>query len=173
MSITITQVSASVRKPFIAFLPTANEPPTANFATPDTRNGHPILDFDDTSDEDAVFSAVLSPDYSGGGLTVEIYWLATSATSGDTVWNAAIERHEDDALDLDADSFAAANAVTDTAASASGEISVATITFTDGADMDSLAAGESFRLKITRDANNGSDTMSGDAELLRVVVRET
>jgi hypothetical protein len=39
--------------------------------------------------------------------------------------------------------------------------------------MDSLAAGESFRLRIYRDADNGSDTMTNDAELLRIEVRET
>jgi hypothetical protein len=50
-----------------------------------------------------------------------------------------------------------------------------TITFTDGADMDSLAAGEAFRLKIRRDADGtgGTDDITSDCELLRVVLRET
>ena len=39
--------------------------------------------------------------------------------------------------------------------------------------MDSLAVGESFRIKITRDADNGSDTMAGDAQLFAVKVKET
>jgi hypothetical protein len=37
--------------------------------------------------------------------------------------------------------------------------------------MDSLAAGEAFRLRVTRDA--ASDTATGDAELLAVVLRES
>lgn len=37
--------------------------------------------------------------------------------------------------------------------------------------IDSVVAGDGFRLKITRDANNGSDTMTGDAELIAVEVR--
>ena len=42
---------------------------------------------------------------------------------------------------------------------------------TDGADMDSVAAGELFRLKVTRDAT--SDDASGDAELYAVEIRES
>jgi hypothetical protein len=39
--------------------------------------------------------------------------------------------------------------------------------------MDSLAAGEPFRLKLARKAADGADNMTGDAEVLRVAVRET
>lgn len=155
------------------FTAQANQPPAANYATPDVRNAHPVLDFDAAADESAIFGSVLPRHYAGGGLTVTIAWMATSATTGDVVWNADVERHSDDDVDLDSDSFAGANAATGTTASATGEVQYTAITFTDGADMDSLAVGESFRLKITRDADNGSDTMAGDAELLSVEVRET
>lgn len=155
------------------FTPLANEPPASAFATFDLRNSVPVLDFDDATDESAVFGGVLPANYAGGGLTVTLVWMATSATSGDVVWNVDIEAHPDDAFDIDADGFVGANAATGTTASATGEQQYTAITFTDGADMDSLAATESFRLKVTRDANNGSDTMSGDAELLRVIVKET
>lgn len=157
----------------VVFTPHDNEPPAANYATLDTRNNVLVLDFDDTTDESAVFSGVLPAHYGGGGLTVTLVWMATSATTGDVVWNADIERHQDDAFDIDTDGFAGANAATATTASASGEQQYSDITFTDGADMDSLVAGESFRIKITRDANNGSDDMVGDAELLRVIIKET
>lgn len=156
----------------IFLLPNHNTPPTSNPATLDTRNNHKVLDFDDATDESAVFSAFLKG-YNGGGLTVKIIWAATSATTGNVVWNAEIERIQDDVTDIDSDSFAAANAVTATTASASGETSYDSITFTDGADMDSLADGEAFRIRITRDANNVSDTMTGDAELWGVCIVET
>lgn len=155
------------------FTPLQNEPPTSAFATFDTRNAVPVLDFDDGTDESAVFGGVLPSNYAGGGLTVTLVWMATSATTGDVVWNADFERHADDAFDIDSDGFAGAQAATGTTASATGEQQYTAITFTDGAQMDSLAATESFRLKITRDANNGSDNMSGDAELLRVIVKES
>lgn len=155
------------------FTPQQNQAPSSNFATLDSRNDHPVLDFDAASDEDEIFGGIMTRNYSGGGVTVTKVWLASTATSGDVVWNDSWERHEDDATDLDSDSFAAVNAATATTASASGEPQYTETAFTDGADMDSIAVGESFRFKLTRDANNGSDTMAGDAELLRIEVRET
>lgn len=157
----------------IVFTPLHNEPPSSNAATVDLRNQHAVLDFDAATDESARFGSVMPRNYAGGGVTVTLVWMASTATTGDTIWDVSWERHADDAFDLDSDGFAAVNAVTDTAASATGEVSYPTVTFTDGADMDSVAVGESFRLNVTRDANNASDTMAGDAELLRIEIKET
>lgn len=151
--------------------PTANKPPASAAALPDVRNQVPVLDFDADTDWSAVFHGVLPNDYAGGSLVVMICWLASSATSNDVVWNGAFERWEDDVTDLDSDSFASPQAVTATAPSASGEPSYDQIVFT-AAQIDGLVAGERFRLKITRDANNGSDDMAGDAELVGVHLYE-
>ena len=91
------------------FTPLANEPPSSNYATFDTRNSVAVLDFDDTTDESAVFGGVLPNNYASGGLTVTLVWMATSATSGGVSWDASIEAHPDDTFDIDADGFAAAN----------------------------------------------------------------
>ncbi len=155
----------------IIFTAMANVPPTSAFATLDMRNNHPVLDFDTTTAESAVFGAVLPSTYAGGGLSVDIYWTGATATSGDVVWDVAIEAMS--GLDLDADSFATAQTATGTANGTSGIYTKTTVTFTDGAQMDSLAASGAFRLKLTRDTADGADTMTGDAEVHRVVVRET
>ena len=160
----------------LVFTPLHNEPPTSIFATLDVRNSIPVLDFDASTDEEAVFGGVLPDNYAGGGLTVTLVWMATSATSGNVVWAVQIERHSDDDIDLDSDSFAALNnGGQDVAPSASGEVSYDDVTFTNGADMDSLDKNESFRLKVRRDADNtaATDDMSGDAVLMRVIVKET
>jgi hypothetical protein len=154
----------------LQFGPLVAEAPSANFATLDTRNGHPVLDFDAGTDESTCFHGVLPADYAGGGINVDIYWTATSATSGDVVWNASIEALA--GLDIDADSFATAQAATGTANGTSGILTKTTIAISDGANMDSLAAGGLFRLKIARNADDGADTMTGDAEMLRVMVSE-
>lgn len=52
-----------------------------------------------------------------------------------------------------------------------GHVDIVNVAFTDGADMDSVAVGESFRMKVTRDA--ASDDATGDAELVKVEIRET
>jgi hypothetical protein len=159
----------------ILFRPAQNEPPTANFATFDTRNGHPVLDFDGTTDEEAVFSGVLPDGYTGGGLTVDTWWSFTSATSGSLRVQAAIERIDVSSLDIDADSFASFQSAGGSAPGTTGQVIKVSITFTNGAQMDSLAAGEAFRLKIRRDADgtSGTDDITTDAELLMVQVKET
>lgn len=155
--------------------PLGNEPPASNPATPDLRNAHPVLDFDGSTDEEAVWTGVLPNTYGGGGLTVDTFWAFTSATSGSLRVQAAIERIQASTLDIDADSFASFNSAGGTAPGTSGHVIKVTVTFASGAEMDSLAAGELFRLKIRRDADgtSGTDDIATDAELLMVTVRET
>jgi hypothetical protein len=171
------------------FTPHANEPPATNFATIDLRNGHMVLDFDGGTAESALFGGILPRNYAGGGITVTLLWMGGSAAllrdaiaggdiitplaTGNVKWNAAFERHQVATDDLDTDSFATAQTVTSAAPATDGSVQSASIPFTNGAQIDSLAVGESFRLKVTRDAADAGDTMTGDAELLRVELRET
>lgn len=157
----------------VVFTALNNQPPSSNFATLDTRNGIAVLDFDASTDESAIFLGILPSDYNvATGLTVDIDWMATSATSGTCRWEASFERMN---TDEDSDSFAAANSAGTVTSGTSGIINRTSITFVHGSEMDSLAAGEPFRLKITRDANGttGTDDMAGDSELVAVRVRES
>lgn len=156
----------------VIFTALANEPTSSNYATLDTRNQHPVLDFDDTTNEDAVFSSIMPRAYAGGGVTVYIHYSMTSATSGDIDWDVAFERIGDAQQDVDSDGFAAVNSTDNTTVpGTSGHVDIVNITFTDGADMDSVAVGEKFRIKVTRDAS--SDTATGDAELHAIEIKET
>ena len=161
--------------PMATFLPGANEPPTAAFATLDTRNVHPVLDFDGATDEEAVWTGVLPSNYGASGLDVNIFCALTSATSGSIRWQAAIERIDTSSLDVDADSFPAFQSAGGIAPGTTGQVIKVTIAFTEGAQMDSLAAGELFRLKIRRDADgtSGTDDITTDAEVFAVYVEET
>lgn len=144
----------------------SNQPPATNFATLDTRNSIAVLDFDDTTDESAIFVSVCPEGANlASGLSIRLIWTATTATSGAVVWDASLERMT---TDIDTDSFDTAASVTTTTNATSGVPNYSTITLTT---IDSLAAGDGFRLKINRDANNASDTMTGDAELIAVEVR--
>ena len=151
----------------------ADLPTSGDVPSPDSRNDHPVLDFDAATAETVNFPIVLPRHYGGGGVTATIIWSAATATTAETRWSLAWERHEDDAFDLDADGFATAKTVDATAPSASGEVSYDTIAFTDGAEIDSIAVGESGRLRLIRDAANVADDMAGDAELHRIEIRET
>lgn len=150
-----------------------NEPPATLAATFDVRNIHPVLNFDAAADWFANFGGIMPRNYGGGGITVYIHWSAATATSGDVIWAAAFERIGEGQQDIDADSFAAVQTVTATAPGTSGFLDIAAITFTNGAQMDSVAVGEGFRLQISRDANAGGDTMAGYAQLRFVEIKET
>jgi len=154
----------------IVFAPRDNEPPATNFATLDTRNSRPCLDFDDTVQETAIFSKILPFSYSGSGIRVTIYCAMTTATTGTVGWDISIERVDASNLDLDTDSFATAQTVTATTVpTVSGQILAMTVNISNGTSMDSLAAGEMFRLRIRRDV--AADNAVGDAELFMVHMR--
>lgn len=156
----------------LIFLPQQNEPPSANYATFDLRNGHLVLDFDTTTGESAIFKGVMPRHYSGGGVTIYVHYSMTSATSGTCGWLTAFERVSDSQQDIDSDGFASANTLTAvTVPATSGHVDIASVAHTDGAQMDSVAVGEGFRLKITRDVAN--DDAAGDAELWAIEIKET
>lgn len=162
-------------KPFAFLSPIGNEPPATAYATYDTRNSHPVLDFDGATDEEAVWTIQLPDWYGGGGLTVDTWWALASATSGNLRVQAAIERIDVSSLDIDADSFASFNSAGGTAPGTSGMVIKISITFTSGAQMDSAVAGELIRVKIRRDADgtSGTDDITTDANFVGAVVRET
>lgn len=149
-----------------------NEPPATNYATLDKRNGHPCLDFDTTTQEAAIFRGVLPRIYSGGGITVYVHWAASSATTGTGGWDVAFERVGDSQQDVDADSFATAQTVTAaTVPGTSGHVDITNVAVSNGANMDSIAVGEMFRLRVRRDVAN--DNAAGDLELYAVELKET
>ena len=153
-------------KTYAVFTALDNNPPSTAFMTLDTRNSVPCLDADDATDESAVFVGIIPEGASlGSGLKIRLHWAATTATSGDVRWDVQLERMT---TDLDSDSFDTIASATATTNGASGILTVTEITLTT---IDSVTAGDGFRLKVTRDANNAADTMSGDCELYICEVR--
>lgn len=154
-------------------------PPATSYATLDTRSGGStpaesmtVWDFDASATEYMDFKCRLSEDYDGGGLTFQIVWMATSATSGEVVWEIAIRRM--DAADWDTAHTYDFNTASDSTAPATNGTPVTlTLTFTDGADMDSWAAGEYAMIRIRRKHDAAGDDMAGDAELVGISGKET
>ena len=140
---------------------------------PDRRNDQDILVCDAGQDDEFDLPIVVPEDYAGGGMTAKLFTSATTATTGVARWSLQWERHQDDAFDTDADGFATALTVDVTAPSASGEISEDDIAFTDGAQIDSIAAGEIGRIRCSRVGTHANDTMAAGGEFRGVSIRET
>ncbi len=109
--------------------------------------------------------------YGGGGLTFTLPWTAASATTGTVIWGIGIHRLQAGTTDVDVSFTYDYNASSaDTAPATNGTLFNSTITFTNGADMNSWANGELAIVRVRRDI---ADSMVGNSELWGIVGKET
>ncbi len=150
--------------------------PTTNFATRDTRNNHPVLDFDASTAETAYFKAFVphgsSFAASGTALTFLLESTATSATSGNIGWGVSIERIVANGIDIDSDSFGTEQTGSVAVNATSGKVSEVSITFTLAQLPASIAEGDQIRIAVRRNTSVGSNH-TGDAELLGLYANMT
>lgn len=156
----------------VVLLPESANFPSSNMPAPSVDGQlRPALGFDASVDESCDWTFI-APQGLTGALTLVVTYRMASATTGNVVLQAALEAITDgDATDTDAaSSFDTANssgavAVPGTA----GYIDQASITMTNA---DSIAAGDYCRLRLNRDADNGSDTAAGDLQVLALELRD-
>jgi hypothetical protein len=158
----------------IQFFPKDNEPPASDFATIDTRNSHPVLDFPASGSPTAIFRQYVPAGVifaeSGTAMTVYIDAAATSATVGPNNvigWNVSWERLVPGGQDLDSDNFGTAQTGSNTINATSGVMTRVAVTFTQAQLPAGFAAGDMFRLRVQRNNSVGSNH-TGDAELVGV-----
>jgi len=138
-----------------------------------SRNGHLLMAFDAAAVESLVYKAVMPEAYvSGSNLTVNVKGFAASATSGTVRVRLAFEYIADGAHDIDADGYDTDQEANATADATSGEMFSATFTLAN-ADIDAIAAGGLFRVKVTRVGTDGTnDTMTGDWQLQVLILSQ-
>lgn len=145
------------------FTPLDNIPPATLFATLDTRNTIPVLNFDPVANESAVFQGIIPTDSNLlSGLRVNIEWVAKTSTTGNVVWGVQFENHTHD---LDSDSYDISLSGVSAAQGTSGILSTISLNCTA---VDSLSQGDSFRFKVTRSGSHESDSLLEDAQLMYV-----
>lgn len=125
------------------------------------------LAFDAAADE-AAFWKFIAQNYGSGNLTLNIFWYADNATSGNVVWEAQIAAitPNSDSQDVETDALATLNYVQDAHIGTTGQrVHQCTITISN---LDSIAADDLVVLRIARDANgsNATDDLANDAILL-------
>lgn len=156
-----------------------NEPPATVAATPDVRANTGdtpddevvVLDFDAGATEFAVFAGALARHYDGGGITLVVGYMMSSGASGGVRLDGQF-KSLGDGDNPTSKAYAAVQSVTSTVPGTAGIIEYAAITFTN-AQIDSLAVGEYFRLRISRDHDHAGDDATGDMEFVFVEGRET
>lgn len=130
------------------------------------------LAYDAAADEAAFWRLDVSQ-YSSGNLTVDVFWYADTASVNDVVWGASLAciTANTDSGDVESKALDTENTVTDSHLGTTGQrLHKCSITLSN---TDSIAAGDAAWLRIRRVGSSGSDTMTGDALLERVVVSYT
>lgn len=124
----------------------------------------------DAATEEAIFFDFEAVSYGSGNVTVRLRWYADSATTGAVVWGAQLAAltPTTDTQDVETDTLATAATTSTTHLGTTGQREHETaVTITA---LDSLASGDTVRLRVYRVAASGSDTMTGDAILTRVTL---
>jgi hypothetical protein len=156
------------------FTPIDNVPQTSGFATLDTRTaGVPVLDFDPTAVEAATFTGLLpEAAVTTNGLKIRIAWTADTVTNTDAVvWGIQFQR-VDTSTDLDTDAFSNTFTATAAASGTAGVPVISELTLTGTALLDSIVAGDFYRVRISRDATHTSDALTADACLVACEIRD-
>jgi hypothetical protein len=156
------------------FTPLDNQPQTSAFATLDTRDsGVAVLDFDPAALEAATFLGVLpEAAVTTNGLKIRLAWTADTVTNTDAVvWGIQFQR-VDTSTDLDTDAFSNTVTATASASGTAGVPVITEITVTGTAALDSIVAGDFYRIRISRDGTAASDALTADACLVGVEIRD-
>lgn len=128
-----------------------------------------MLDFDDTSDESALFISSLPSQYGGGQFEVVVTWTSTSAATGNAKLRVEATRITSG---TSLDSLPSADGTADLAVAApatSGDLVMSqSATFNTGG----AAAGDLLLIAVTRLASDVADTMVGDFEFVSLEIRE-
>ena len=127
--------------------------------------------FDASTEEQCMWSFRMPADYASDPV-LKVQYKMAAATSGNVIIEGRIAAVSDgDSQDVDAKAFGTANTSSATAVpGTAGHIDEISLTMTNA---DSVAAGDFVILYLNRDAANGSDTATGDMEVVGVALTYT
>lgn len=155
---------------YAQFRPYDNIPFSTTYPTFNVRGtlGMPVLDCADALTVDCLFASVMPLNANlGSGLTTLIRWSSHVATTGAVKWNVAFQRLNQGAGV--ATSFDTLGTVTTTTNGTIDTINISTVSALT--TISSIAAGDMFVVKVSRDGTAGGDTMTDTAEIYGVEIR--
>lgn len=126
----------------------------------------------DASTKEQVSWQTRMPDNYASGPVLECWFKMASATTGNVIGEGRLAAITDgDSTDADAKAYSSANTSSATAVpGTAGYVKKMSITLTNA---DSVAAGDWVNIYFARDAANGSDTATGDLELVMCALSYT
>jgi len=131
--------------------------------TDGTNMSYYTLGFEPAIDEIAYWEFIIPDTYTSGSITPTILWTGTP-TAGDVVWSVqTVGRTDSEQYDA---ALGAAQSVTTTIDGTTEDINTSVISEFD----PGWAAGDIVIWKMLRDADNGSDTMVGDADAIMMKI---
>jgi hypothetical protein len=158
--------TGTVLLPITGAMLDASVPPGIGFS-----NSIPKLLFDDTTPESCYWQFRMPQDYASSPV-LKVQYSMASATSNKVEFEASVMAVSDgDPQDMDAESYDSANTISVTVPGTAGYLDEISLSLTNA---DSLAAGDYVRLKLSRDADDGTnDTATGDCEVWAVSLEYT
>lgn len=126
--------------------------------------------FDATTEEQIMWAFRMPADYSSAPVMKVMYKMASATTGGVAFEGRLAAVTGGDAQDVDAKAFGTANTGTDTVAGTAGHMKEVSFALTNA---DSVAAGDFVVAYLNRDPANGSDTATGDCEIVAVAITYT
>jgi hypothetical protein len=124
----------------------------------------------DAATKETIYFKFYATSYGSGNLTLDVFWYADSATSGDIVWGAQVAAitPNADTQDVETKVFATANTATQTHLGTVGQrLHQCTITINN---LDGITSGDVVWLALYRDAAAAGDTMTGDALFMEALL---
>jgi len=167
---------SSVMTP-IPLMPADMNIASSNPAIPDLGlTQHGIL-FDDTTDQSGNWTNLYSNGYQSGDIVITVIYSMANEDTGTSetivvtgeIWAVS----PGDSADVDTASWGTAVSTTEAVPDTSGYPGSFTLTFDSAGELDNLADGDIFAVRITRDADNGSDDADNDLEIRSLVLTES
>lgn len=167
-----TAIEYRVRKfPFKIWMANDGLPPATTYAvwgTRNTTNPVPYLSFDPTTSWSTCFIGVCPPGcILSSGVIVRVKWMTASTSTAKVVWGCAIERMN---TSEDTDSFDTEDTDTSTATAASATSGIMVESVITVTHIDSMVAGDAFRLKLARKPADANDTNANAAQVVTVTM---
>lgn len=130
-----------------------------------------VAQFDAATDEHLWWTFRMPSDYASAPVA-KLLWMTNTASANNVIWVGRLGAVTPADADTPVEHAEATANSTTTAGNATEarRLIETSITLTNA---DSLAAGDLVFLLIHRDADNGSDTLAADAELINVVIEYT